>query len=100
MIEDKGTFFYKTISILSDLGSTLSYISPKLVETCKMKKHEFKNSCLVHIAIGTKRKVTRFSYESGLKYFPFGIIWLVNWYGLVRKTKSFIDFFSKYFYLH
>ena len=47
MIELEGTLLTKPISILVDPGASLSYVSPKIVEMCKLKEQKFKNSWLV-----------------------------------------------------
>ena len=60
MIEVDGKILDNPISILIDSGSTPSYIYPKLVDLCKMKKYDFEKSWLVQLAIGTKRKVISF----------------------------------------
>ena len=54
MIELKGTLLTKHVSILVDPGASLSYVSPKIVETCNLKEQKFKNSWLVQLAIGAK----------------------------------------------
>ena len=41
MIEVEGKILEKPVSILIDSGSTLSYISPKLVDLCQMRKYDF-----------------------------------------------------------
>eukprot|EP00253_Pinus_taeda_P012017 PITA_12017 len=38
-------------------GATLSYISPKIVEQCKLQSEKFKNPWLVQLATGAKRRV-------------------------------------------
>ena len=48
------------ISILIDPGASLSYISPNLVEKCKLLVENFASSWLVQLASGAKRKVIRF----------------------------------------
>ena len=58
MIELEGTLLTKPVSILVDPGASLSYVSLKLVEMCKLKEQKFKNSWLVQLATGAKRKVT------------------------------------------
>jgi len=57
MVEFEGKFFDHTISMLIDLGTTLSYISPKIVEKCKLQTVKFKNPWLVQLATGEKRRV-------------------------------------------
>ena len=44
MIELEGTLLTKPVSILVDPGASLGYVSPKIVEMCKLKEHKFKNS--------------------------------------------------------
>jgi len=57
MIEFEGKVFDQTISILIDPRSTLSYISPKVVEQCYLQVVKFRNPLLVQLAKGAKRKV-------------------------------------------
>ena len=58
MLEVAGKIVDKSVSILTDLGSTHSYISPRVVEICAFKKVNHRKSWLVHLAIGTKRKAS------------------------------------------
>ena len=44
MLEVEGKFLNIHVSILIDSGSSLSYISPKLVEKCKLSKEKQKNA--------------------------------------------------------
>ena len=46
------------VSILIDLGSNLSYVSPQTIEKYKLQQVKHVKSCLVQLATGTKRKVT------------------------------------------
>lgn len=57
MIEFEGKLFGQTVSILIDPGAILSYVSPKIVEQCKLQEIKFKNPGLVQLAIGAKRRV-------------------------------------------
>eukprot|EP00253_Pinus_taeda_P035016 PITA_35016 len=57
MIEFEGKIFDKTFSVLVDPGATLSYVSPKIVENCKLKLTKFKQPWLVQLATGAKRRV-------------------------------------------
>ena len=41
MVEIKGMINIQTISILIDTGASLSYISPKIVELCKLVPEKF-----------------------------------------------------------
>ena len=47
----------KPISILIDLGASLSYLSPSIVKSCRLQLNKFKKSWMVQLAIETKRKV-------------------------------------------
>jgi len=57
MIEFEGKIFDRTVSILVDPGATLSYVSPKVVESCSLQTIKFKNPWLVQLATGAKRRV-------------------------------------------
>ena len=63
MVELDGMINQTPIAILIDPGASLSYISPKLVEKCKLPDENFENSWLVQLVIGAKRKVTCFVKE-------------------------------------
>ena len=54
--EVAGNIAEKSISILTDLGSTHSYITPRVVEICAFKKLKHRKSWLVQLATRTKRK--------------------------------------------
>ena len=56
----------KHISILIDPGASMSYISPRIVELCKLVPEKFDKSWLVQLATRTKCKVT--SYVKDLNY--------------------------------
>ena len=60
MVEVEGKINQTPIIILIDPGASLSYISPKLVEKCKLPVEKFESSWLVQLATGAKRKVTCF----------------------------------------
>eukprot|EP00253_Pinus_taeda_P033989 PITA_33989 len=57
MIEFEGKIFDRTVSVLVDPGATLSYVSPKIVENCKLQLTKFKHPWLVQLATGAKRRV-------------------------------------------
>eukprot|EP00253_Pinus_taeda_P020750 PITA_20750 len=57
MIEFEGKIFDKNVSVLVDPGATLSYVSPKIVENCKLQLTKFKQPWLVQLATGAKRRV-------------------------------------------
>eukprot|EP00253_Pinus_taeda_P011096 PITA_11096 len=58
MVEFEGKISDLTITVLIDPGATLSYVSPKIVERCKLQPVKFKNPWLVQLATGAKRRVT------------------------------------------
>ena len=60
MVEVESKINQIPISILIDLGARLSYISPNLVEKCKLPVEKFASSWLVQLATGAKRKVISF----------------------------------------
>jgi len=60
MVEVEGKINQTPISILIDPRASLNYISPNLVEKCKLPVEEFANSWLVQLATGAKRKVISF----------------------------------------
>ena len=60
MVEMEGKLNQTPISILIDPGASLSYISPDLVEKCKLSVEKFAKSWSVQLATGAKRKVIIF----------------------------------------
>jgi hypothetical protein len=54
MVEIEGMINKKYVSILIDPGASLSYVSPTIVEDCKLNKVKHKKSWLVQLATGTK----------------------------------------------
>eukprot|EP00253_Pinus_taeda_P033796 PITA_33796 len=58
MVEFEGKISDLTITVLIDPGATLSYVSPKIVERCKLQPVRFKNPWPVQLATGAKRRVT------------------------------------------
>lgn len=57
MVEFEAKILDHTVSVLIDPGATLSYVSPKVVEQCKLQTVEFKNPWLVQLATRPKRHV-------------------------------------------
>eukprot|EP00253_Pinus_taeda_P011521 PITA_11521 len=57
MVEFEGKISNLSIDVLIDPGATLSYVSPKVVEHCKLSSERFKNPWLVQLATGAKRQV-------------------------------------------
>ena len=60
MVEVEGKLNQTLISILIDPWASLSYISPELVEKCKLLVENFAKSWLVELATSAKRKVVSF----------------------------------------
>jgi len=58
MVEVEGMLNNQPISILIDQCYSLSYVSPNIVENCKLQKDNFEKAWLVQLATGTKKKVT------------------------------------------
>ena len=58
VVEVTSKIVEQSISILIDLGSTHSYINPRVVEICAFKKVKHRKYWLVQLATRTKRKVS------------------------------------------
>jgi hypothetical protein len=63
VVEIEGKIYDTRISILIDPRATLSYITPDVVESNKLKKQKHAKSWLVQVATCTKRKVVNFIYD-------------------------------------
>jgi hypothetical protein len=63
VVEIKGKVNDTRISVLIDPGATLSYITPNIVKSNKLKKLKHAKSWLVQPATGTKRKVVDFTFD-------------------------------------
>jgi hypothetical protein len=57
MIEVEGMINNHDFTILIDLGASHSYIDPRVVESFQLSRRKHGKYWLVHLAIGTKRKV-------------------------------------------
>eukprot|EP00253_Pinus_taeda_P011976 PITA_11976 len=57
MVEFEGNISNLTVSVLIDPGATSRYVSPKVVERCKLQSTKFKSPWLVQLATGAKRRV-------------------------------------------
>jgi len=66
VVELEGIISKKTISILIDPWSNLSYVSPQVVESCSFQRKKHAKAWLVQLATRTKRKVVEVIY-----YCPF-----------------------------
>ena len=56
MVKIEGMIKSQPIFVLSDPGASLSYVSPRIVEICKLVVENFDKSWMVQLATGTKRK--------------------------------------------
>ena len=63
MVEIEGKINNTQIYVLIDPGAMLSYITPKIVESNKLKKQKHEKPWLVQLSIGTKRKVVNFIFD-------------------------------------
>jgi hypothetical protein len=63
VVEIEGKINNTRISILNDHGATLSYITPGIVDSNKIKKTIHAKSWLVQLARRTKRKVFDFIFD-------------------------------------
>jgi hypothetical protein len=57
VVELEGIITKQPISILIDLGSNLSYVSPQVVEECSLHRKKHTKAWLVQLDTGTKRKM-------------------------------------------
>ena len=58
MVKIEGMINSQPISILIYPGTSPSYITPKIVDLCKLVPETFNKAWLVQLTMGTKRKVT------------------------------------------
>ena len=58
MVEIEGKVSNTSISILIDLGSFRNYVSPQIVETCKLDKVKQEKPWLVQLTMSMKQKVS------------------------------------------
>ena len=60
MVEIEGMIQKKPIFILIDPSSSLSCVSPNILENCNFHLKKFEKYWLVQLATGTKRKVVNY----------------------------------------
>ena len=72
MVEIESKILNASISILNDLGAFQSYVSPKIVDVCKLGKVKHDKPWLVQLATGTKWKASEIvkDCEVNLNGFP------------------------------
>ena len=54
MVKIEGMIKCQPISILIDPSASLSYVSPRIVELCKLQQDKFEKYWLVQLATGRK----------------------------------------------
>ena len=92
VVEVEGKIIEQSVSILIELGSIDSYITPKIVDICAFKKLKHRKSWLVQLATGTKRKFSKLVEKCPLvmdglfTYANLNV--LPHWNGLVRSTQG------------
>ena len=75
MVEIEGKIFNTSISILIDPDAFQSYVSPKIVDVCKLGKVKHDKPWMVQLATSTKHKVSEIvkHCEVNLNGFPMKI---------------------------
>ena len=108
MVEIEGMINNQPISILIDIGASLSYISPRMVDLFKLVPEKFDKSWLVQLATGTKRKVTSlvrncklmmndFLMHVNVNIFPLGSYDLLIGMDCLEEHKVVLNYFDKTF---
>ena len=98
----------KTISILIDLGGSLSYVSPSIAENSNMRLKKFEKYWLVQLATGTKRKVVNYvescemfmshsKTQVKLNVFPLGSYDVLIGMDWLERHQVFLNCFHKTF---
>jgi hypothetical protein len=106
VVEIKGKINDTRIFFLIDPRATLSYITPDIVESNKLKKLKHIKSWLVQLAIGTKRKVVEFisdfefsldgqNIRTNLNILPLGSYDMIIGMDWVEQKKEVLDFYTK-----
>jgi hypothetical protein len=106
VVEVEGKIHDTRISILIDPGATLSYITPDVVESNKLKKQKHEKSWLVQLATCTKRKVVNFIYDlefsldgqkirTNLNILPLGSYDMIIGMDWLEQHKAVLDCYTK-----
>jgi hypothetical protein len=106
VVEIEGKINDTRISILMDLGATLSYITPDVVELTKLKKLKHVKSWLVQLATGTERKVVDFisdlefsldgqKIRTNLNILPLGSYDMIIGMDWLEQHKAILDCYTK-----
>jgi hypothetical protein len=106
VVEIEGKINNTRIYVLIDPRATLSYITPGVVESNKLKKMKHAKSWLVQLATGTKRKVVDFipdfefsldgkNIKTNLNIFPLGSYDVIVGMDWLEKHKEIYGFLYK-----
>ena len=108
MVEVHGIIQNQYVSILIDPCSSLSYVSPSIVEKCNLSLKKFEKSLLVQLTTRTKRKVVNYVENYNLLMSQFEILVKLNVLPLgsydvligmdwMKKHQVILNFFQKTF---
>jgi predicted aspartyl protease len=106
VVEIEGKINDTQISILIDPGATLSYITPNVAKSNKLKKLKHAKSWLVQLATGTKRKVVEFvldcefsldgqNIKTHLNILPLGSYDMIIGMDWLEQHKAVLDCYTK-----
>jgi predicted aspartyl protease len=106
VVDIEGKINNSLISILIDPGATLSYITPDVVDSNKLKKLNHEKSWLVQPTTGTKRKVVEFisdfefnldgqDIRKNLNILPLGSYDMIIGMDWLEKHKAVLDCYAK-----
>jgi hypothetical protein len=106
VVEVEGKIHETRISVLIDPGATLSYITPDVVESNKLKKQKHEKSWLVQLATCTKRKVVNFisdlefsldgqKIRTNLNILPLGSYDMIIGMDWLEQHKAVLDCYTK-----
>jgi hypothetical protein len=106
VVEIEGKINDTRISVLIDPGATLSYITPNVAESNKLKKLKHVKSWLVQLATGTKRKVAEFvpdfefsldgqSIKTDLNILPLGSYDMIIGMDWLERHKAILNCYTK-----
>ena len=96
------------ISMSNDPGASMSYISPRIFELCKLVPEKFEKFWLVQLSTSTKRKVSSlvknfklmmndFITHANLNILPWGSYDLLIGMDWLEKQKLMLNYFNKTF---
>ena len=102
----EGKISDQSVTILIDPSASLSYISPQVVEKCKLRIENFQQPWLAQLATRTKRKVTHklpkttiklneYQTEVYLKIMPLGSYDLLIGMDWLEKKKTMLNCWDK-----